>query len=144
MLIYECQNKFTGEKYIGLTTKTLEKRKRSHLRSVRKGSQLKFHQAIRKYGKEAFKWKTVEKCNSIDELTEREKYWIKTLDTKNKGYNSTDGGEVGSHDPKKRKRRRYSKSNPIAFLSAEEYTLACLSHRLDEQEKNIEENKINE
>lgn len=143
MLIYKCTNKFTGEMYIGLTTTSLEKRKRRHRRSVYCGSKTKFHEALRKFGFEAFKWRTIEKCNSIDELKEREKYWIEKLNTLEEGYNSTHGGEYSQ--PKKRRRFKKKKTNsPFAVIDSDEmtadiYTQICISRRLNNDLINIGE-----
>ncbi len=96
MIIYQSTCKKTGLSYIGLTTKSLQSRKNSHWRSVIKGSSTAFHKALRKYGMGGFKWKTLEKCNNIDELKEREIQYIAELNTYEHGYNSTKGGEFFS------------------------------------------------
>lgn len=44
------------------------------------------YQDMRKYGVENFHFEILEKCN-IEKLDERERYWIKKLDTHTKGYN---------------------------------------------------------
>jgi len=49
--------------------------------------------AIKKYGKTNFIYEILEKVNSIKELEEREKFWIKKLKTlAPKGYNMLPGG----------------------------------------------------
>jgi group I intron endonuclease len=54
--------------------------------------ELYFHRAIRKYGKENFKWKVIEKCN--EGLGERETYYIDKFNSKSpNGYNMTDGND---------------------------------------------------
>lgn len=59
------------------------------------GSGTLIKRAIKKYGKENFKKIILEKCANIEQLNEREIYWIKELKaTDNKiGYNITAGGE---------------------------------------------------
>ena len=41
---------------------------------------------MRKYGRENFSFRILEECPE-EKLKEREIYWIKKLDTYNKGYN---------------------------------------------------------
>jgi hypothetical protein len=54
--------------------------------------------AIKKYGKENFERQIIEKCNSKNELNEREKYWISFYKTndRNIGYNISLGGNGGN------------------------------------------------
>jgi hypothetical protein len=54
MTIYLLRNRVTGRVYIGKTSKSLEERWQTHLRDSRAGSSLPTHNAIRKYGPDAF------------------------------------------------------------------------------------------
>lgn len=93
--VYKIQNKITNKIYIGITTQGYQKRFRKHLKEVEAGSTFILHNAIRSYGKENFSSNLLEEVNSIEQLKEREKFWIKALDTTNrdKGYNMTEGGD---------------------------------------------------
>jgi group I intron endonuclease len=51
--------------------------------------------AIQKYGKENFLYEVLEECE-IEQLNEKENYWITTLETHLKGYNCNTGGEQSS------------------------------------------------
>lgn len=95
MIIYMATNKINGKKYIGMTTWTLEDRKKSHrLRSQKKTKyNSHFNNAIRKYGFDAFEWEEIDNAMFIKDLEEKEKYWIEYYDTYYNGYNSTLGGE---------------------------------------------------
>lgn len=98
MLIYLSTNKINGKKYVGYTTLTLEKRIRTHIYKSHSKSQYfyLFKNALRKYGPESFSWEILEYCNSIEECFEKEKYYIKTLNTISpNGYNLTEGGNGG-------------------------------------------------
>lgn len=53
---------------------------------------MQIKRAIKKYGKENFSIKELEKC-SIAELDEREIYYISLYNSYYKGYNSTKGGK---------------------------------------------------
>ena len=94
VIIYEAFCLITKQSYIGQTRQTLEVRKYMHEVAARGGSNLHFHNALRKYGKDNFIWKTIESCTTEKELDTRERYWIKKLNTlEPHGYNSTTGGK---------------------------------------------------
>ena len=85
--------------YIGQTVQLLDNRWRRHVLSTQRGSDHKFHRAIRKYGEENF---TVEEVMTVSAPTKEilkkkldyvEMRLIKKLETHKCGYNSTDGGE---------------------------------------------------
>ena len=48
-------------------------------------------QAIQKYGKENFLFEIIEECN-LEDLNEKEKYYIEFYNTLEKGYNCREGG----------------------------------------------------
>lgn len=93
-----------GKVYIGLTSKTLERRLLNHEAHVRNGYRNHFYNSIRKYGWSKFKCDVIEQVNDedndrrIEKLKDREKYWISHFrsfigfDDCN-GYNSTLGGD---------------------------------------------------
>ena len=95
MIIYKIENKINGKIYIGQTRRALEERMKEHQKksSIVYGNSY-IDNAIQKYGIENFKIDVVEKCNTSDELNEREIFWIKFFNCKvPNGYNLTDGGE---------------------------------------------------
>lgn len=85
--IYLVENDINDNKYVGLTTRTVEARWREHLRH----SDEVLDKAIQKYGKEHFTVRTIEECPD-EELDAREQYWIAYYDSYNHGYNCTEGG----------------------------------------------------
>lgn len=89
----------TGKWYFGQTVYSIENRWRRHICSTERGSDHKFHRAIRKYGEENF---LVEEVLTVSAPTKDvlkkkldflEQYFIQKFDTRKHGYNSTDGGE---------------------------------------------------
>ena len=64
--IYIATNKVSGKSYIGQTVGILPVRKSKHHDSVRQGSTVPFHAAIRKYGKKAFAWSVL--VNGISDI----------------------------------------------------------------------------
>lgn len=100
MIIYKITNKTNGKIYIGQTVGKLETRWKRHVRS--KDDSI-FHRAIRKHGAESFTVEKIDIACSIEELNEKEKYWIAHYDSLNrdKGYNMTAGGRSGAVDMKR-------------------------------------------
>lgn len=80
------------DSYIGQTIFTLEKRWEEHCREY---SQCRYlRNAIQKYGSENFEIKIISKCNSLEEMNHREKYYIKLFKTlAPHGYNLKEGGD---------------------------------------------------
>ena len=93
--IYIIKNTINNKVYIGQTKVSLKLRFQSHLSSARNGKDYIIGKAIRKYGEENFYIELLEEC-TIEELNEREKYWISYFNaTNNKfGYNMSIGGNV--------------------------------------------------
>ena len=88
-VVYLLLNRHNGMGYIGKTVRELWQRIKQH----RTRPESYIGSAIQKYGFEKFSVIVLEECASPGELNEREKFWIKTLNTKfPKGYNRTDGG----------------------------------------------------
>lgn len=91
-IIYKAENTFTGEVYIGATTKSLIERENDHLQKSNKGSGGLFHQAIRTYGSDSFVWTEVDSATSLNGLAEKETEYIYMYDSFQNGYNSDKGG----------------------------------------------------
>ncbi len=92
-IIYCATNQKNNKKYIGQTIKTLRQRKAKHIvNALHHNSSFKFHQAIRKYGKDGFEWTIIETVNESI-IDERERYNINKFDSLDHGYNMTEGGQ---------------------------------------------------
>lgn len=94
--IYKITNKINGHAYIGLST-NIEKRFEYHknpYNQKREHTKL-LYLAFAKYGIENFTFETLEEC-SIEELAEKEQFYITLYDTQKNGYNMTAGGENNS------------------------------------------------
>jgi len=94
MVIYCIENKLNNKKYVGITKGCMLSRFKTHKRIARyKENKQHLHKAMIQDGIDNFVVYQIDTANSKEELFEKEKHWIKTLDTKNSGYNETDGGE---------------------------------------------------
>jgi len=93
--IYLITNTVNGKKYIGATKISVSTRWSQHRSSAKRGSQYALHQAIHKYGKEAFSVKTLETVvGTYAELMAAEIRAISVHATISPaGYNLTSGGE---------------------------------------------------
>lgn len=103
--IYYCKNLINNKGYVGQTTRTLEERKREHLKHL-ESEKVIFHAAIEKYGKENFEWTILGEYLNED-LDKYEEYWIKEKNTHYQygyGYNMNYGGAINSGSEKNSKR----------------------------------------
>jgi group I intron endonuclease len=112
MIVYKITNLFYGTSYIGQTVETLQSRWRDHISSAARGSRYYFHNAIRKYGPDAFSIEVLQECKSRKEMDFAEKFYISTLNTKAPfGYNLTDGGGgMKNYHHSEETRKKISKS----------------------------------
>ena len=91
MVIYKITSLINYMIYVGKTTRPLKERISEHCRQ--KNSSL-IDRAVQKHGIENFKIEILEQCETIEQLNEREIFWIATLNCKKpNGYNMTDGGD---------------------------------------------------
>ena len=93
-IIYRVTHKESGKVYVGASTKSMEERKKDHIKKSKKGKSYEFQQAIATHGVEAFSWEQIDTANNVDELAQKEKEYILKYNSKEDGYNSDGGGGV--------------------------------------------------
>lgn len=104
--IYQIKNTVNGKVYIG-QSRAIERRWAHHKYALKAGTHENAHlqKSVNKYGFSAFEFSVLENCE-VDELNEKEAFWIKETDAFNNGYNRTSGGdsplEVSQETIKKR------------------------------------------
>ena len=90
-VVYLIYNTIVQKYYIGQTTRLASYRLDEHCTEK---SNSKIHNAINKYGKQAFTVDILSECSSTEELNESERLWIILLDGCNIGYNIASGGAL--------------------------------------------------
>ena len=108
MQAYLITNKINNKGYVGITTRSLDRRWYEHRFVANSCGQL-LAKAINKYGEQAFEIKPIASAKTLENLKEVEKDLIVQFQTKVPfGYNLTDGGDgvFGyKHDPEQVKIR---------------------------------------
>ena len=88
-VVYKISNSINSKIYVGQTIRLLRVRFNEHCNKD-KGN---LRNAIDKYGRENFTIEVLCECDSIEELNEREEFFIESLNTmKPNGYNLLRGG----------------------------------------------------
>lgn len=93
-IVYKATNEVTKEIYIGVTSKSLETRKKDHLQKANIDTGQKFQEAIRTYGPEAFSWVQIDSALTSNELADKESKYILAFNSQLEGYNSDRGGGI--------------------------------------------------
>ena len=99
-IIYKVTNKINNKVYIGLTQGSLENRKSEHYRESRYKERwdkknTHFHKALIKYPEDVWTWEIEDdSAKTLEELYEKEIYYIDKYNSYKNGYNSTIGGEM--------------------------------------------------
>ena len=104
--VYKIINLVNNKPYIGKTTKTIEKRWSEHAYEASRwqkcfesgtafGYSSRLYPAMNKYGYENFNIQLIEELFSLEEMNQREKYWISFYDARHNGYNISAGGDGG-------------------------------------------------
>ena len=88
--VYQALNSVNGKRYVGVSTRGVAHRRTSHFLSARKGSRVRFHCAIRKYGESAFQFTVLTQYATLADAHAEERRLIALLKPE---YNMTAGGE---------------------------------------------------
>ena len=130
--IYKITNLKNNLVYIGQTM-NFGIRRRDHW-SDKTNDDL--HNDIQKLGREYFKFEIIEKCD-VDQLDEREKYWIEYYDSYNMGYNNTEGGSGNKLNAKNSQCIPVYAYNLDGTFAAEYYSIASAMRELNMKSNNI-------
>lgn len=98
--IYKITEKENSNNFYIGKSNDIQRRFKEHQTKTYKQSRIPFDKEIQNKGKDAFTYEILEECK-IEQLSEREAYWVEKLKAKESG-NKFDGGlrdVVGSHNP---------------------------------------------
>ena len=122
--IYKIENLINHKCYIG-QAKNIEKRWKDHKKDSKSELSIKYNYplycAFRKYGLEYFSFEILEECK-IEELNEREIYYIQAFNSFYNGYNQTLGGDHSINNPKE---------NIIGIIHDLEYSSLTISELIE-------------
>lgn len=106
-IIYIITNSINEKVYIGQTIQSLKDRWQEHCRRPfsRSETNMRIKRAIFKYGKENFSIKELERCK-VEELNEKERYYISLYNSVKNGYNIAKGGKGGNKPLKLSKKQQ--------------------------------------
>lgn len=139
-IIYLARNKLNGKCYVGKTHKSLEEGKKRHQYDAENNRYASLlHNALRKYGKDAFEWKVLCEYDGSDNgLGELEKYYVILHDSFKKGYNLTKGAD-GSNGwiPSLETRKKRSESLKGKCKGKKHYNYG--KHLSDEHKRKLSE-----
>lgn len=104
MIIYKITNNVNQKIYIGQTIHSIKTRWSGHCRSKPERSGI-MSAAIKKYGKENFKIEEVDSANTLEELNQKEIFWICHYNSLSpNGYNLNPGGNSSPMHPDTKKK----------------------------------------
>lgn len=135
--IYKTTNLVNGKFYIG-------KHKSSRYNPSYLGSGNLIKNAIKEYGSSNFDNKIIDIADSLQELNDKEKYWIKALNAREIGYNIGPGGDGGQasgwHHTEETKKLigSYHKGVPQSDETKAKYRMTIMN-RTPEQKAQIHE-----
>jgi group I intron endonuclease len=139
MIVYKAKNKLNNKCYIGKTTKSLEERMDQHIKHSEKGKS-KFFKALKSYGADNFEWEIIYTAETLTELDEQEKYYIKLYDSINEGYNMVEGGTGGYNEYAVIANRKKRKGKSYEEIYSSNYIISEIKNNLSKNM--IEHNKV--
>ena len=97
-LVYCATNLANNKKYIGQTMIPLKYRIAQHRCVANKNdNHMHFHNALKKYGIDGFKWEELFQAIDKESLDKAEMFFIDKYETRRLGYNKKTGGSYGKH-----------------------------------------------
>lgn len=114
VIIYKATNLLNGKIYIGQTVRSLEERVQEHMRHKKSV----FDKALAKYGIDNFEIAIIDNAETIDELNEKEAYWIKYYNSfSENGYNMCEGGgNTKGYHHKDISKKAMSEKKKVAYI----------------------------
>ena len=105
MYIYKFTHIATDRCYIGQTIQSPNQRRLDHIcDSKYTTKEYHFHNALRKYGVDAFTFEVIAEANSLEELNLLEEKYVQEFDSINNGFNIRQAGNNKLHSEESKKR----------------------------------------
>ena len=147
--VYLIRCSESGKVYVGQTV-DLDRRKKDHIRALRKGEHHNgyLQRAFDKYGEEKFAFSVLQEC-AVDELDSVETMWIRKLDAMNpdNGYNLESGGNPGKIVSESTRDKKRGRNNPqygkkISAAHVEALRIKNRGHNSGLTERDVENIKL--
>ena len=107
MHIYKFTHIESGRVYIGQTIQDPNRRRLEHIANSRHTpKEYHFHNALRKYGVDAFTFEVIDSAKTIDELNLLEEKYVEQYDSINAGFNIRQAGGNKLHSEESKQRMR--------------------------------------
>jgi group I intron endonuclease len=120
MHIYKFTHIESGRVYIGQTIQDPNQRRLEHIADSRYTTkEYHFHNAIRKYGIEAFKFEVIDSATSLQDLNILEDRYIKEYNSIENGFNIRQAGGNKLHSEESKKRMSNAQKEAHAKRKAE-------------------------
>lgn len=120
MYIYKITNKNNNKIYVGQTIqKNPKMRWYNHLADARKGKKSYLYDSMRKHGVENFVWELIDKADSVEELNNKEQFWLDFYRQITIVYNIREAGNNKIHSPLSIKKMQESQKLAHARRRAE-------------------------
>ncbi|MTJ10774.1 helix-turn-helix domain-containing protein [Anabaena sp. UHCC 0204] len=97
--IYIIKNIINAKVYIGQTLQPVVERFKQHLKLLKTNRSQTISKAIAKYGKDKFYYEVLEESIPLDQLDQREEFYIQKYDSISNGYNLCPGGQKWRKKP---------------------------------------------
>lgn len=120
MHIYKWTHIESGRCYIGQSIQEPNQRRLEHICNSRHTPKTyHFHNALKKYGIDAFAWEVIATAESIEELNELEEKYVNLYDSINNGFNIRQPGQNKLHSTESKKRMSEAQKAAHARRKAE-------------------------
>jgi group I intron endonuclease len=120
MFIYKFTHLESNRSYIGQTIQDPNRRRLEHISDSRYTDKTyHFHNAIKKYGIDAFSFEVIATAKNLDELNSLEESYIQKFNSIDNGFNIRNGGGNKTHNPESIERMREAQRNAHARRKAE-------------------------
>jgi group I intron endonuclease len=120
MFIYKFTHLESNRSYIGQTIQDPNRRRLEHICDSRDSNKTyHFHNALKKYGVNAFSFEVIDEAKTIEELNSLEESYIQKFNSIDNGFNIRNGGGNKTHNPESIERMSQAQKNAHAKRKAE-------------------------